>query len=343
MASLGRDADGNRVGVVFAVQCKIEDILAWRNPIETVAGMLIFSLVTIDPYLLIPLPLFILMFALLIPSYQVRHPPPPLTDSNIPTEVTQATSPPPQPAKPAPELSRDFFMNMRDIQNVMDDFSSVFDLVRGWILHATTFKNEPLSSTILAFSALAAVGMVLFVQYLPVRWFILVLGNAAILSCHPMLYRHITTTIITPEKVEKWKEGVETFAREDYIPPLPSKDVTYTVEIFESRRLLPPIPPNHLPDWSPSQYSPFPPQLTSGTNKISVVSPPPGFKFTEMDWRVDEDKRWAREREIDDDSGFWSVEEDELDREGEGWVVYEAGGWKVRRMTRYVVRHVEKV
>jgi hypothetical protein len=36
------------------------------------------------------------------------------------------------------------------------------------------------------------------------------------------------------------------------------------------------------------------------------------------------------------------VEEDELDREGDGWVVYEAGGWKVRRLTREVVRDVEK-
>jgi hypothetical protein len=121
------------------VQCKVEDILAWRNPVETVAGMLIFSLVTIDPYLLIPLPIFILMFALLIPSYQVRHPPPPLTKSNLPDEVTQTISPPPQPAKPASELSRDFFMNMRDIQNVMDDFSTVYDVVRGWILYTVCY------------------------------------------------------------------------------------------------------------------------------------------------------------------------------------------------------------
>jgi hypothetical protein len=52
-------------------------------------------------------------------------------------------------------------------------------------------------------------------------------------------------------------------------------------------------------------------------NKISVVSPPPGFRFTEHDWKVDEDKRWAAERETNDDTGFWGVEEDELDREGE--------------------------
>jgi hypothetical protein len=329
--------------VIFLVQNKIEDVLAWRTPIETISAMMIFSLITINPYLLIPFPLFLLIFALLVPSYQARHPHPPLTLSNTPVEVTQATSPPPQPAKPAPELSRDFFMNMRDIQNTMDDFSSVYDVVRGYVLYLTTFTNEPLSSTILAFSALTAIGMILFIHFLPVRWIILVVGNAAILLCHPMLFRYITTTYVTPEEIDKIKQRIETFVKEDYIPPPASKDVTFTVEIFESRRLLPPIPPNYLPDWSASNYSPFPPQLTTGTNKLAVVSPPPGFVFAQGDWKVDENKaRWARERGVNDDSGFWIMDEDDLDREAEGWVVYEAGGWKVRRLTRAVVRAVER-
>src|SRR5208282_3904147 len=125
----------------------------WRNPIETISAMTIFSLITINPYLLLSIPLFILLFALLIPSYQVRHPPPSTSVSAVPTEVTQAISPPPQLAKPVPELSRDFFMNMRDIQNTMDDFSNAYDIVRAWIMHIATFSNEPLSSTVLAFTS----------------------------------------------------------------------------------------------------------------------------------------------------------------------------------------------
>src|SRR5579862_7753902 len=195
------------------VQSKIEDILAWRNYVETISVMIMFSLVAIDPNLLLPFPLFIFLFALLIPSYQARHPPPPLTLSDLPTEVTQPTLPAPQPAKPAPELSRDFFMNMRDIQNSMDDFSNLYDLVRKWVIDLTTFKNEPLSSTLLAFSSIAAIALILLIEYLPVRWFVFILGNAAILSCHPALYKYLTTTVLKPEEIEKLKQRIDIFVQ----------------------------------------------------------------------------------------------------------------------------------
>ena len=326
---------------MFLVQTKIEEVLAWRNPVETISAMTIFSLITINPHLLLSIPLFIALFALLIPSYQARHPPPSTAVSGVPTEVTQAISPPPEPAKPVPELSRDFFMNMRDIQNTMDDFSNAYDIIRAWVIHITTFSDEPLSSTVLAFTSISVIVVIAFIQYLPMRWIILVLGNIGILACNPILYRFITTTYITPKHIDQLKQRIDQFVREDYIPPPQSKNVTYTVEIFEARRLLPPVPPNHFPDWSPSIFSPFPPQSTSGTTKLSSISPPPGYTFVEEDWKVDEIKeKWATERGVNDDTGFWIAESDEFDKESDGWVVYEAGGWKVRRLTRVVIRTV---
>jgi hypothetical protein len=327
------------VGVIFVAQNYIQEVLSWKNPIETLSAMTIFSLLVINPHLLLSVPLLILTFSFLIPSYQIRHPPPPLSLSNIPMDVTEATSPPPQPAKPVPELSRDFFMNMRDIQNSMDDFNSLYDLIRAWIVEITTFTNEPLSSTFLAFATIGSLALIVFGQWLPVRWIILIIGNAAILSGHPAVFHYITTTYITPTDIERIRLRIEEFAKEDYIPPPPSQDVVYTVEIFESRRLLPPVPPNHLPDWSKSSFSPFPPQSTNGTAKLSTVSPPPGFAFLSDEWQIDEDKeRWVKERGLHDETGFWYADGEELEREGDGWVVYEAGGWKVRRLTRGVVR-----
>jgi Integral peroxisomal membrane peroxin len=325
------------------VQNKIEDVLAWRNPIETISAMTIFSLITANPALLIVLPIFILVFALLVPSYLVRHPPPPSAISSAPIEVTQAISPPPQTAKPVPELSRDFFMNMRDIQNSMDDFNNVYDLVRAWVMDIATFKNEPLSSTILAFTCIAVIAMIVLTPFLPMRWIMLVLGNAAILVCHPIIYRYLLETYLTPEEIQRIKQQVEQFVREDYIPPPPSQRVSYTVEIFESRRLLPPVPPNHFPDWSPSMFSPFPPQATNSTNKLNVVSPPQGYAFVQEDWKIDENKqKWTTDRAVHDETGFWIAEGDDFEREGEGWVVYESSGWKVRRLTREVIRVATK-
>jgi Integral peroxisomal membrane peroxin len=322
------------------VRNKIEDVLSWRNPVETVSAMALFSLVTINPSLLVSLPLFILVFALLVPSYQSRHPPPPTALSNAPTEVTQAISPAPQPAKPAPELSRDFFMNMRDIQNSMDDFSDLYDLVGKWVMEVTTFGDEPLSSTVLAFTTIGALGLLLFIQFLPMRLIILIAGNAAILGSNPMLHRYVMTTYLPPEGIQRIRAKIDEFVRVDYIPPPPARQVVFSVEIFEWRRLLPPTTANHLPDWSTSQFSSFPPLSTNSTDRLATVSPPPGYSFGQDDWAVDMNKEnWATERQASDDKkGFWVVEQDELGTEGEGWVVYEANGWKVRRLARKVAR-----
>jgi hypothetical protein len=332
-----------RVGVVFLVQNKIEDVLTWRNPIESISAMTIFSLVTLDPRLLLSVPFFILMFALLIPAYETRHPPPPSAISKAPAEVVQAYSPASQPGKPAPELSRDFFMNMKDIQNSMEDFSDLYDAIRNWVLKVTTFSNEPLSSTVLAFSFLATVGLLLFIQFFPVRYLILVAGNALILFCHPSIKRFVMTTYITPEQIERIKREIDQFAEEDYIAPPKPSEIIHEVEIFESQRLLPPRPPKHFPDWSPSRYSTFPPQSTNSSDNLSVVDPPPGYMFAPEDWMIDFDtEKWATERARMDESGYWIAEKDEFDQEDDGWVVYEAGGWKVRRLTRSVIRVVSE-
>ena len=217
----------------------------------------------------------------------------------------------------------------------MDDFSNVYDLVRAWVVHVTTFSNEPLSSTVLAFTSIAVVIILLFIQFLPMRWIVLVLGNAAILVCNPVIFKYLTTTYLTPEEIERLKSRIDEFVKEDYIPPPKSKHVFFTVEIFESRRLLPPVPPNHFPHWSTSKFSSFPPQSTNSTDKLDVVSPPQGYVFAQEDWKVDENtEKWATERGMSDKTGFWIAEGDDFDREGDGWVVYEAGGWKVRRLTR---------
>jgi len=331
------------VGVVFLVQSKIEDVITWRNPIETISAMTIFSLVTLDPRLLLSLPFFILMFALLIPAYETRHPPPPTAISKAPVEVVQAFSPASQPGKPAPELSRDFFMNMRDIQNSMEDFNDLYDAIRTWVIQVTTFSNEPLSSTVLAFSFVGTAGMLLLIQFLPMRYIVLIAGNSLILFNHPVIKQWIMTTFITPAHIARIKKEINEFVKEDYIPPPKPTDVVHEVEIFESRRLLPPKPPHHFPDWSPSKYSTFPPQSANTTEKLSIVDPPPGYAFASEDWVIDLDtEKWATERARIDESGFWITEKDEFDQEDEGWVVYQAGGWKVRRLTRSVIRAISE-
>ena len=164
------------------------------------------------------------------------------------------------------------------------------------------------------------------------------LSSPAIPFSSSILCKHICL----PEEIERIKSKIDEFVKEDYIPPPPPRYVTFPVEIFESKRLLPPVPPAHLPDWSAPKYSRFPPRSTDTTDKLPVVSPPAGYVFAPDDWKVDETKKWVADRSSEDDTGFWIADGEEFDREGDGWVSFDAGGWKVRRLTRGVVRAVEK-
>jgi len=225
----------------------------------------------------------------------------------------------------------------------MEDFSDLYDAVRIWVIQVTTFSNEPLSSTVLAFSFVGTAGLLLFIQFLPMRYIVLLAGNSLILFNHPAIQQWVMTTFITPAHIAWIKKEINERVKDDYIPPPKPADVTHEVEIFESRRLLPPKPPHHFPDWSPSKYSTFPPQSANTTEKLSIVDPPPGYVFTAEDWLIDLDtEKWATERATIDESGFWITEKDEFDQEDEGWVVYQAGGWKVRRLTRSVIRAISE-
>ena len=48
--------------------------------------------------------------------------------------------------KPAPDLSKDFMRNMRDLQNCMEDFSRIHDAANELITPYTNFSDEKMSS-----------------------------------------------------------------------------------------------------------------------------------------------------------------------------------------------------
>ncbi|KAL8995160.1 MAG: hypothetical protein Q9169_005069, partial [Polycauliona sp. 2 TL-2023] len=63
----------------------------------------------------------------MVPAYLVRHPAPPPTIVHSSYSINGPPLAPARTIKPAAEMSKDFFRNMRDLQNSMDDFSTVHD------------------------------------------------------------------------------------------------------------------------------------------------------------------------------------------------------------------------
>ena len=114
-----------RIGVVFVFQNRVIRLLQWRNPTHTLAALAVLTFICLDPYLLAVLPFAILLLFVMVPAFTIRHPPAPsgnVHDQNTPSGPAIAPAP---EVKAVSEMSKDFFRNLRDLQNCMEDFSVV--------------------------------------------------------------------------------------------------------------------------------------------------------------------------------------------------------------------------
>ncbi|CAJ2502674.1 Uu.00g100680.m01.CDS01 [Anthostomella pinea] len=309
----------SRIGVVFVFQARAIRLLSWKQPTHTLSFLAIYSFVCLDPYLLPLLPLAILLVAVLVPSFVARHP---AAEFSLPSEQAFGYSPngpPLAPAvtvKPVKELSKDFFRNMRDLQNSMEDFSQLHDAVVSLVVPRTNFSNEALSSALFVFLFAACLFMSIASNILPWRLIFLVLGWGVTCMGHPAIQRQIENAHkkhLQPQEekamslVEKWVDG-------DII--LDSAPETREVEIFELQRL------SSAEEWEPWLFTAWPYDPLSqarilgerpvGTRFFEDVLPPQGWEWSEKKWALDLwSREWVEERII---TGV------EIETEGERWV-----------------------
>lgn len=140
----------SRIGVVFVFQSKLIRLLSWRKYSHTISLLLVYTFICLDPSLLSVLPLAILLLGVFIPAFLARHPAPPVALTS--SFEYSPKGPPIAPAptvKPVKELSKDFFRNMRDLQNCMEDFSVVHDGVIG-LVGPKVCSSSFLSATVTA-------------------------------------------------------------------------------------------------------------------------------------------------------------------------------------------------
>lgn len=215
-------------------------------------------------------------------------------------------------------MSKDFFRNMRDLQNSMDDFSIMHDAVIKAVAPSTNFSNEALSSTIFLFLFVA--GCVLFVaaHLLPWRALSLVICWTAILLGHPSVQKFALASReshIRPheKKAQTW---LDSWVSSDIILDAPLEE--REVQIFELQRRK----GGRADEWepwmfSPSPYDPLSPQRISGdrpkgTRFFEDVQPPTGWAWGDKKWVLDMDsKEWVEER---------MVQGVKVEIQGERWV-----------------------
>ncbi|KAF8855138.1 Pex24p-domain-containing protein [Acephala macrosclerotiorum] len=306
-----------RIGVVFVFQAKVIRLLSWRTPTHTLSFLAVYTFTCLDPYLLTVLPLAILLLALLIPSFIARHPPPTANTANSATYgYTGPPLAPPRTVKPVKELSKDFFRNMRDLQNSMEDFSRVHDQILSIITPATNFSNEPLSSTLFLFGFLAIIAMLTASHLLPWRLIFLGIGWTVTGMSHPAIQKQMHSVhkqhVVPREK--QAKTLLDTWIAQDII--LDSAPETREVEIFELQKLS---PAGEWESWlfTSSPYDPLSEtrirhERPKGTRFFEDVQPPRGWEWSEKKWALDLwSREWVEERII---TGV------EVETEGERWV-----------------------
>ena len=308
----------HRIGVIFVLQTRLERLLTWRKPSHTLSLLAVCTFVCLDPYLLAVIPVACTLFFVLVPAYLVRHPPPPQPNSAFYTMNGPPLAPPPT-IKPAGEMSKDFFRNMRDLQNSMDDFSTIHDAFLKIITPPTNFSNEPLSSTIFVFLFFVACFLFITSHLLPWRLIALIACWTAIALGHPSVQQLIIANHekhITPRK-EHAKSWLDTWISHDIVLDTPPQ--TREVEVFELQHRNSGSRSDEWESWlfTPTPYDPLSPQRISGdrpkgTRFFEDVQPPSGWEWGDKKWVLDlQSREWVEER---------MVQGVEVEIEGERWV-----------------------
>ncbi|KAK5992395.1 Peroxisomal membrane PEX29-like protein [Cladobotryum mycophilum] len=310
-----------RIGVVFKFQDKVVHLLMWRRPTHTLSLLAAYTFICLDPYLLSVLPIVILVLGAFIPGFLARHPAPPKGTLSSEQMGYSPRGPPLAPAatvRPVKELSKDFFRNMRDLQNCMDDFSQGHDQVVAVLVPLSNFSDEALSSAIFLFLIVGGVVMTITAHILPWRFIFLFGGWGAIGSGHPVVVRLLAATRqehMQPQDLEaRAKTWMDGWIADDVI--LDSAPETREVEVFELQR------DSGTGEWEPWVFCPSPYDPLSqariagerprGTRFFEDVMPPEGWEWSEKKWALDLWSRdWVEERII---TGV------EVETEGERWV-----------------------
>ena len=348
-----------RIGIVFVFQNQVIRLFTWTVPTHTLSFLAIYTFVCLDPYLLVILPVAAALLFVMVPAFLTRHPPPP------PSNSTSSTTPyysidgpalaPPKTIKPASETSKDFFRNMRDLQNSMADFATLHDTLIAAIAPATNFSDEVFSSAL--FLCLWILTALLFIaaHLFPWRFVLLFVGIAAICSGHPTAQHWLQQMERKAKEKAKAMDAESKEAATLSRPPtkilgipiptspaaLKAALATFAgisldtarqireVEIFELQHRC--SSGNALEEWephlfTPTPYDPLSPVRISGDRPKGArffedVQPPNGWAWEGKKWELDlEAREWVSERLVTGVEFNAHLEEEPLGTEFGGWV-----------------------
>lgn len=207
----------SRTGVAFETIYTVQDILSWKNKWSTVGFWSIYSYLCLNPKLIPPCPFLWLAYHVMLNAYIYRHPP---DTQYTPQNPIPARGPPledPVIPKPVPELSREFFYNVVDIQNFMVVYIDTYDLILDFLTKFAFFANNERTSS-LVFVILLVTALVTYIVspwviwYTPWRFVFLLGGWMVAVISHPR-HREKVFDPLKTELIRKREKGRRTLDR----------------------------------------------------------------------------------------------------------------------------------
>ncbi len=306
-----------RIGIVFVLENRLIYLFTWRHPTSTLSFLAVWTFLCLNPHLIPIIPLVGLLFFIMIPSFIARHPIS-KNDPRLEPSFRGPATAAPSRVKPAPDLSKDFMRNMRDLQNSMEDFSRLHDAANEYITPYTNFSDEKMSSTLFLSAFVISGAAFVASQIVPWKLVALVTGWVVTALGHPT----IGNAILSSRNMSQLQSAahdasnlLKSWIDADIILDEPPE--RRQVEIFELQK-------HHLcsdtwESWlfSPTPYDPLSPlriagARAKGTQFFEDVQPPTGWAWRDKKWTLDlASQGWVEQRMI---TGV------EIETEGERWV-----------------------
>lgn len=346
----------SRLSVPFEFIDNVIKFFNWENPKLTLTILVFYTHLILRPLpVLLSMPLFFIVVYIMAPAYALRHQPEhhSIIGKNNPVLAEGPQLKEYEIPKPAPEISREFILNLTDLQNHMLLYVIAWDFINDSLAKFAYFVDESISSFFfLTFLVLGAIS-VLFIEtiwpFLPVKFLLLVSGWGFTVIFHPYFKDYFFNLVYSEEtryyflnKTNKFEQILE--ENFGFLEPQEQREV----EIYEIQRFDKAEKEwNFLfylnNDFAKLSKPRIDKKYTSieivGTTALQNVKPPKDWEFiTDDQWKIDlNPESWVKNHllfdlvKIDNETK-WVYDLDTDDAKGE---------FRRRRWTRSVTRFSE--
>lgn len=284
-----------RLSVPFELVDSIIAFFSWSKPALTLTVLVMYTHLVLNPLTLLSIPFFFILIKIMAPAYASTHKPESQSVLGKQNPVL-ADGPPLQPVElphPAPEFSKEFLLNLTDLQNHMALYTTAWDYIAHGLSKFAYYTNEPISVAwylgILLLGLLTLQFGGLLVQFIPFKLMLLVSGWGFTMVFHPYCYDTVLHAVYSEDTRYYLLNKTNRFEKVcDDLFVYHELQEQREVEIFEVHEFHKELKEWRLKTFTDVDYTVLTrPTSASGTLSKSQVQPPKDWSFTSQEWQID--------------------------------------------------------